>query len=131
MAVVWQAPLVDIGAKLQIKAGSTVAVLGIPVGVEVDLPEGCRASIDAEAAHADAVIVFARDRGALHATGQLAVDAALDGRLAWVAYPKAGKLGTDLNRDVLARLMFDRGAQPVRQVAIDEVWSALRFRPAK
>ena len=22
-----------------------------------------------------------------------------------------------------------RGAQPVRQVAIDEVWSALRFRP--
>jgi hypothetical protein len=49
--------------------------------------------------------------------------------LAWVAYPKAGQLGTDLNRDSLARLMIERGVQPVRQVAINEVWSALRFRP--
>lgn len=63
--------------------------------------------------------------------GQPAVDAALKDRLAWVAYPKAGKLGTDLNRDVLAGLMLERGVQAVRQVAIDDVWSALRFRPAK
>jgi hypothetical protein len=46
------------------------------------------------------------------------------------AYPKAGKLGTDLNRDVLAALLAGQGVQPVRQVAIDETWSALRFRPA-
>jgi len=39
------------------------------------------------------------------------------------------QLGTDLNRDSLAKLMIERGAQPVRQVAIDDVWSALRFRP--
>ena len=51
-------------------------------------------------------------------------------RLAWVAYPKAGKLGTDLNRDILAALLTAEGVQPVRQVAIDETWSALRFRPA-
>jgi hypothetical protein len=30
----------------------------------------------------------------------------------------------------LAKLMIERGVQPVRQVAIDDVWSALRFRPA-
>jgi hypothetical protein len=51
-------------------------------------------------------------------------------RLAWIACPKAGKLGTDLNRDILAALVADRGVRPVRQVAIDETWSALRFRPA-
>ena len=45
------------------------------------------------------------------------------------AHPKAGQLGTDLNRDILARSLTDRGVQPVRQVAIDEVWSALRLRP--
>jgi hypothetical protein len=57
------------------------------------------------------------------------VKAAKRDALAWVAYPKAGQLGTDLNRDSLARLMMERGAHPVRQVAIDDVWSALRFRP--
>ena len=42
----------------------------------------------------------------------------------------AGQLGTDLNRDVLAALLTGQGVQPVRQVAIDGTWSALRFRPA-
>ncbi|MDJ0459924.1 hypothetical protein PUN71_022205 [Arthrobacter sp. NQ7] len=56
--------------------------------------------------------------------------AALEDRIAWVAYPKAKKLGTDLNRDILASEMTARGAEPVRQVSLDETWSALRFRPA-
>ena len=50
--------------------------------------------------------------------------------LAWVAYPKGGRLGTDLNRDVLAGLLAERGVRAVRQVSIDETWSALRFRPS-
>ena len=57
------------------------------------------------------------------------VTAASADRLTWVAYPKSGQLGTDLNRDVLAALLTDEGVRPVRQVAIDDVWSALRFRP--
>ena len=36
----------------------------------------------------------------------------------------------DLNRDVLAELVKARGVQPVRQVALDDTWSALRLRPA-
>jgi len=59
-----------------------------------------------------------------------AIEAALRDKLAWIAYPKAGQLGTDLNRDILAKSLAGRGVQPVRQIAIDEVWSALRFRPA-
>ena len=31
---------------------------------------------------------------------------------------------------VVEHLLTARGLQPVRQVAIDETWSALRFRPA-
>ncbi|NTX09481.1 hypothetical protein HUA74_10530 [Myxococcus sp. CA051A] len=46
-----------------------------------------------------------------------------------MAYPKAGQLDTDLNRDILARRLEQEGIQAVRQVAIDTVWSALRFRP--
>jgi hypothetical protein len=44
---------------------------------------------------------------------------------------KPGQLDTDLNRDVLWKHMLRKGVQAVRQVAIDEVWSALRFRPRK
>lgn len=43
---------------------------------------------------------------------------------------EAKQLGTDLNRDVVWELLGDRGIRPVRQVSIDDVWSALRFRPA-
>jgi hypothetical protein len=58
------------------------------------------------------------------------VTAAQRDALTWVAYPKAGQLGTDLNRDSLAERMRAEGVRPVRQVALDAVWSALRFRPA-
>jgi hypothetical protein len=58
-----------------------------------------------------------------------ALEAARDDRLAWVAYPKGQQLGTDLNRDRLAVTARERGVRPVRQISIDEVWSALRFRP--
>jgi hypothetical protein len=56
-----------------------------------------------------------------------AVAAARLGKLAWIAYPEGGQLGTDLNRGTLAGLLAARG---VRQVSIDPTWSALRFRPA-
>jgi len=49
--------------------------------------------------------------------------------IAVVGAPDGTALGTDLNRDRLASAVSERGARPVRQVAIDGTWSALRFRP--
>ena len=118
----------DVTAKLQIKPGQRVATLAgdgdVPSVVTPD------ANPSADAASADAVVAFARNRAELDTVAAPAVEAARQDRLAWIAYPKAGKLGTDLNRDILAALLTARGVQPVRQVAIDETWSALRFRPA-
>jgi hypothetical protein len=57
------------------------------------------------------------------------LDAYSQHRLTWVSYPKAGQLSTDINRDTLAALLAESSIQPVRQIAIDNVWSALRFRP--
>jgi hypothetical protein len=39
--------------------------------------------------------------------------------------------GTDLNRHILWQGLLKKGIQGIRQVSIDEVWSALRFRPKK
>ena len=75
------------------------------------------------------VLVFVTKVADLDRLAAPMVEAARADRLAWVAYPKAGQLGTDLNRDILAKELQKRGAQPVRQIALDEVWSALRFRP--
>ena len=44
----------------------------------------------------------------------------------WVAYPKANR--TDINRDSLWPILSEHGMRPISQVAIDDVWSALRFR---
>lgn len=109
--------------KLQIKPEMTLAVLRCPD--EVDLPGSIESSSDA-----DAVLVFIKRAEDLQSSeAQSWVDAARRDALAWIAYPKAGKLGTDVNRDSLARLVSEFGVRPVRQVSIDDTWSALRFRP--
>ena len=110
-------------AKLQIKPGQSLAVLNAPPGLE--LPGGPATDVG----DADAVIAFVTRKNDLDSAGQ-AVAAARAGRLAWIGYPKGGQLGTDLNRDRLVAALADQGVQPVRQVSIDDVWSALRFRPA-
>ena len=117
---------VALASKLQIKSGQRVVVEGLPQGVDLGLDQG---QLQHDAASADAVILFVASAAELGQRAERVVQAAKRDALAWVAYPKAGQLGTDLNRDSLAQLMIQRGVQPVRQVAIDEVWSALRFRP--
>jgi hypothetical protein len=122
----WQlhADSVDLTDKLQIEPGQSVAVVNPPPGLA--LP-GVLAP--ATAADADAVIAFVARQDDLDSAEQ-AVAAARADRLAWISYPKGGRLGTDLNRDRLAAALATHGVQPVRQVSIDDTWSALRFRPA-
>ncbi len=50
--------------------------------------------------------------------------------IVWIAYPKGSskKYKCDFNRDTGWTVLGDAGFEPVRQVAIDEDWSALRFR---
>jgi hypothetical protein len=50
--------------------------------------------------------------------------------IVWIAYPKGSskKYKCDFNRDTGWSVLGDAGFEPVRQVAIDEDWSALRFR---
>jgi hypothetical protein len=120
-----------IARKLQIPTAAHVVVLGRPDGVDLEIPADCVVtSAPADAVEAGAVIAFLVSSADVGTVAAPALAAARDDRLAWIAYPKARQLGTDLNRDLLAALAAERGVQPVRQVSIDGVWSALRFRPA-
>src|SRR5690349_18211703 len=111
----------SLAKKLQLNDGQKLRVLNAPKGLNLAVP----AANDGEA-----VLVFAKDVAELEAHGGPALEAAKADVLAWIAYPKAGQLETDLNRDILWKHLEGRGVQPVRQVALDDVWSALRFRPA-
>jgi len=55
-----------------------------------------------------------------------------DGKL-WMAYPKgkSRKYSSDINRDRGWTIVEETGFRRVGQVAIDEDWSALRFRNVK
>lgn len=113
-----------VGAKLQIKAGQSIAVFGLPLGVDLELPDHI------EAAGAPDVAIGFAPNAASAAELHVVIASARTDRVAWIAYPKAGQLGTDLSRGKLVALMESYELQSVRQVSIDSVWSALRFRPA-
>ncbi len=117
----------DIAGKLQLKPGQSVAIVNAPADAALELAGHPIAERPEEA---DAVLVYSTNRAELEGLADTLVPPARRDTLTWVAYPKAGQLGTDLNRDVLAKLVQTHAVRPVRQVALDDVWSALRLRPA-
>jgi hypothetical protein len=116
-----------LGAKLNLKDGMTLAVVARPESVTLDL--GVKVDPVEGPDEADAVLAFVRRCSDLAEGRHPAIRAGSEDRIAWVAYPKAGKLDTDLNRDLLWEAVLPYGVRPVRQVSIDATWSAVRLRP--
>ena len=112
-----------VGKKLLLKPGMKVALVGVPAD-QRPLYQGIETSADASA-----VVVYAATSKDLKELLPRARKQLADGRL-WVAYPKAKKLSTDLNRDVLWKLMEPEGFEGVRLVSLDDTWSAMMFRSA-
>ena len=86
-------------------------------------------SIAKQPAKASVAIVFADDAASVRRILAKQGDALAGREILWVAYPKANR--TDINRDSLWPILAEHGMRPIGQVAIDEEWSALRFRPLK
>jgi hypothetical protein len=117
----------ELDKKLQLKAGQGIEAISVPEGITAILHHFATTSANASDG---AFIFFVSHRASLEHHRPQIVDAVNAERLTWVSYPKAGQLGTDLNRDTLSALLGESGIQPVRQISIDQVWSALRFRPS-
>jgi hypothetical protein len=115
-----------IAEKLQIKPHTTVW-LSDPAQLPLltPMPDGVR-EVD-KMATASTAVIFADDAAsARKLLEEQAADLAKPG-VFWVAYPKGNR--TDINRDSLWPIVADFDMRPNGQVAIDERWSALRFRP--
>ena len=119
--------------KLQIRAGHKVLVLDAPPGYLDELgalPDGASLAHRATGTF-DVVQLFARNGAELAKRAQHAIAAARPGAVLWICWPKqSSHVPTDLDRDRLWAQLEPLGLRPVASVSIDEVWSALRFRPA-
>jgi hypothetical protein len=118
--------------KLLIKPGYGALILNAPDGYLArlePLPAGVTLTHE-PAADLDWVQLFVQDSAALIQWSPVALASVKHDGLLWICYPKGGaKAHTDLNRDILWKLMEPTGLRPVALVAIDDRWSAMRFRP--
>jgi hypothetical protein len=79
----------------------------------------------------DFIHLFATHMDPLLRDAALAKTHLKPGGLFWVSYPKGKALPTDLKRDNTADALRTIGLQANFQIAIDDVWSALRFKQAE
>jgi len=91
------------------------------------LPAG--AATTAGMGTADVSLVFADDASGLRKILTKQRAHLLKPTVFWVAYPKGNR--TDINRDSLWPILSEYGMRPITQVAVDDTWSALRFRALK
>jgi hypothetical protein len=119
--------------KLQIKAGQGMAVLNAPAGYLQRLAaemEGVSVTGQASV-QSDALLLFVDNLAEVTQWVPDAIRAVKPDGLLWIAYPKGiSKVKTDVNRDRLWEATKPTGWRPVRQIALDDIWSAMRFRPA-
>lgn len=76
------------------------------------------------------VLVFAKDTAELEPLVRAVLPFTTGQSLLWFAYPKKSskKYHSDITRDTGWTSLGNLGFEPVRQIAIDDDWSALRFK---
>ena len=123
--------------KLRLTAEHSVAVLNAPEGYLALLSPGPRGvSSQVQGQTFDAILLFVRNVDELRRLGAAAIAGVKANGLLWIAYPKGKPAGaTDLpatpwwvQRDVLGEITSVTGYKPVAFVAVDDTWTALRFK---
>ncbi len=119
--------------KLNLKEQTEIVVLNAPESFEPELASlsGITVIRDIqEAKHISFGLAFVTQQTEIDTITTSMVQKAEGDVVMWFAYPKKSskKYTSTLNRDHGWEALGRVGFEPVRQVAIDEDWSALRFR---
>lgn len=79
------------------------------------------------------ILIFVKSVSEVNLVTPIALHNLLADGVLWFCYPKKSskKLTSDLDRDHGWKALNESGLQGIRMVAIDEDWSALRFRNIK
>ena len=120
--------------KLRIQPGQRLLILNAPEGYLSNLgqlPDGVEVN-DVPDGVFDFVQVFVKSITELEKQVPVAIKTVKYDGLLWICYPKQSSgIKTDINRDTGWSVVQKAGLRPVTQVAIDDTWSALRFRPVE
>ena len=119
--------------KLNLKSQRSSVVIDAPASFEPELAtlEGVIVHRDVKAIEVvEFAIAFATTQSQVDSLTRLLAAKAPGDALLWFAYPKgtSKKYKCDFNRDTGWDRLRAAGFDTVRQVAIDEDWTALRFR---
>jgi predicted SnoaL-like aldol condensation-catalyzing enzyme len=120
--------------KLGLKSGMRALVLSAPsdyLSSLAPLPDGVEVSRSLAGTH-DFVQFFATWKSEITRSANKLLRSAAPGAVVWITYPKkTSGVESDLSREAVWAAMESTGWRPVSQIAIDDVWSALRFRPTQ
>jgi hypothetical protein len=123
----------SLASKLQVKPGMKLLIMNAPDGylkLLDKLPAGAEVTTNEDGTF-DFVQAFVYNKADIDRLAPKAIRAVKPGGMLWFSYPKkTGKIKTDISRDVGWDMVAKAGWEGVRQIAIDDTWSALRFRPA-
>jgi len=119
-------------AKLNLKDQTEIVVLNAPGSFEPELKslKGVAVRRDAKGGDIGFSLAFVTTQKEVDTLGPQVAKKAKGDAVVWFAYPKGSskKYKSQINRDNGWAVMGKAGFEPVRMVAIDEDWSAVRFR---
>ncbi len=111
-----------VAEKLGFRTGMRARLRGAPEAPPLGLEDSAEGPYDL-------LLAFVRSAAEVEAAAAEAGPLYRDGARLWFAYPKkSGAVRSDINRDHGWQPLAERDFLPVTQIAIDETWSALRFR---
>jgi hypothetical protein len=119
--------------KMNLKDQKEIVVLNAPPGFQSEVESLVHVKVLNSLDHitqVDFVLAFVTLKKEVDAISPIVAQKARGDAVIWFAYPKgtSKKYKCDFNRDNGWNVIYSLGFQPVRMVAIDEDWSALRVR---
>ena len=123
MAGYSQTPLLK---KLGISEGSRAALLGMPSGLDLELPPHVMVSRQVRGP-VDVVLVFVTKTSQLNRRFELLAAAIFPVGGLWIAWPKKSSgVQSDVTDHVIRELAIDHGLVDNKVCAIDDTWTAMR-----
>jgi hypothetical protein len=118
--------------RLEYKDEKNILIQGLPSSIEKQFAKLAFAKNVTpllKARKIDFALVFAVNENQLKAILREVLPAMNEDGKFWIAYPKIGsKIATDLSRKCSWDCIHGQGFESVGEVALDHVWTALRFR---
>lgn len=123
--------------KLNLEDQKQILVLNAPESFEPELKTLCGGGISPDiqrdlksAGPIEFSLAFVTKQKEVDTLGKAIAKKVEGDAVVWFAYPKGSskRYKSEINRDAGWKVLGEAGFEPVRMVAIDEDWSAVRFR---